>query len=230
MWLIYLTHYLRCVSWILNPADRNASPLSFSFWCLSSKESWSNAERPCRLDGGPVSLACLFRTFINRQEWNIIPGLMHSTSLTASKFCLRFSFSGSLSFSLHRCLWNSSSPPPVTGQAPCFHNCMFTMASSFPESYFRRNCSQTMRKRRIGLTSGATVTIKRVEGSTTNLSHFERNTDTRPIIVDKYLLTMFFWGQMHSNLSLWIFFEVGGGSLMTGFRRSLIFGYDKHIL
>jgi len=74
---------------------------------------------------------------------------------------------------------------------------MFKMASLFPEPYFRRNCSQIMRRRKICLTCGAAVAIKRVEGSTTNLSCFERNTGAKPVIVDKYVAvfyTRFFCG------------------------------------
>lgn len=124
---------------------------------------WSDAEHQCRLDGSPVRLTRLLRTFINRGAWNVIPGLVHSSGLVASKFCLCFSFSGSLSVSLHQCLWNPSSPAPVTGQAACFHNRVFKMASLFPEPYFQSRCSETMRKGRIRLTCGVALTIKRVQ-------------------------------------------------------------------
>lgn len=136
---------------------------------------WSDAEHQCRLDGSPVRLTRLLRTFINRGAWNVIPGLVHLSGLVASKFSLCFSFSGSLSVSLHQCLWNPSSPSPVTRQAACFHNHVFKMASLFPEPYFRNRCSETMRKGRICLTRGVALTIKRFKGSTSNLSWLTLN-------------------------------------------------------
>lgn len=76
MWLIYLAHLSEARLMNSQPCRSECTSSFFPFLVSVFYRRWSDAERPCRLDGGPVRLACLCRTFINRGEWNVIPGLV----------------------------------------------------------------------------------------------------------------------------------------------------------
>lgn len=142
----YIWHtYLRRVSQILNPADRNALPFSpLSGGSLAQKVMWCRTPVQERPHWPRLPFQDLHK---HGGVWNVIPGLVHSTDLAVSKFCLCLSFSGSLSNSCCQCLWNPRSPPPVAGQAACFHNCVLKTASSYPYALFPEESSQTMRRR-----------------------------------------------------------------------------------
>lgn len=84
-WLIYLAHLSEARLPNSQPCGSECASFFSSFWWLSCTEGevMQNAGA-----GSAPRLASLFKTFINRGVWNVIPGLVHSTWLLQSFVCV----------------------------------------------------------------------------------------------------------------------------------------------
>lgn len=115
--------------------------------CLLHLSHYDEAKQNCDM-GCVETLPPPIRAFVNRQAWNVIPGILPSAGPSSlSALFVLSPFSGCLTDSLCQCLWNSSLSPPVEGRTPCLHYCVLKMASSFPLPRFRMSRSVTIQKR-----------------------------------------------------------------------------------